>query len=107
MKSISSKITVILIVSFLLQVLMIGSLYRLIIAKSLLSDINRYETARQKILQGAVTRVEKVVEQPGLMASLLNIYSNKQDVELVVNDLEGNVVFSNHSTESKNNSRID
>jgi signal transduction histidine kinase len=38
------------------------------------------------------------------MASLLNAFSNNQDVEFAVNDLEGNVIFSNCSNVSKNNS---
>ncbi len=102
MRSINRKITVILIVSFLLQVLLIGSLYRFVIAKSILSDINKYEKSRQTILQSTVLKIEKVIDEPDKIKNVLDVNSEKYDIKFELKDIDGNIAYSNYFNKKEN-----
>lgn len=94
MKSLNAKISAIIICGFLLQIILIGSLYRLVISKQILTSVNAHENARQEILEGAVLKIEKSSSNLPAIQNTLEDYSKKYDISFQLNDRDGNTIMT-------------
>lgn len=94
MKSINTKVSIIIICGFLLQLVLIGSIYRLVISRQLLASINAHETARQEILESTVLKIEKGVNNTSQIEDALKELSKKYDVSFQLNDMDGNTLMN-------------
>lgn len=103
MRSINTKITLILTGGFLLQVILVASLFRVVFAKQILAEINNHEEVRQVILQKAVTGIEKIGNKPERIEVFIDELSKKTNVDFSLKDFDGNTVYS--TSLPKNESR--
>lgn len=94
MKSINAKVSAIIICGFLLQIILIGSLYRLVISRQILSSVNAHEAVRQEILEGAVLKIEKNGNNISIIENTLQNFSKKYDVSFQLNDMDGNTIMT-------------
>lgn len=93
MKSINSRITIILIIGFLLQVVISGSFYQLALTKKIIFEINNNSNNRQTMLSDVVKRIEKTGKSLPQMQTFLLQYSQNHNVDFKVKDLKGHIVY--------------
>lgn len=93
MKSINSRITIILIIGLFVQVLITGSFYQLALTKKIIYEINNNSNDRQKMLSDVVKRIEKTGNNLPVIQTYLLQYSQNHNVDFKVKDLKGNIVY--------------
>jgi len=94
MKGIYEKITVILVVGFLVQVALIVVFYNQVAVKRIISVINEQENIRQSIMNNASVNIQKFNSKGGRAEKFLAEYSKKQGVAFSLKDLDGDVIFN-------------
>jgi signal transduction histidine kinase len=94
MKSIYQKISIILFIGFLIQIILIGTFYRQVIEKHIIADINQQENKRQTILQQAMEVVQKYEDRPEKAKNQLDEYAKKYNTSFVVKNIDGDSVLS-------------
>jgi len=103
MKSIYQKITAILLISFIIQIILIGAFYRQVVVKRIIAEINQQENKRQVILQEAIDAVQKYPVKPERAEKTLNTYSKKYNVSFEVKNTDGELIFSTSSPVKQDN----
>jgi len=94
MKSIYEKITVVLIIGFLVQVALIMVFYNQVAVKRIISVINEQENIRQTIMRDACMNMQRLNNRGGRIDKFLSDYSEKNNVTFVLKNIDGNVVFN-------------
>lgn len=94
MKSIYQKISLILIIGFLVQIILIATFYRQVIVNHIIADINQQENKRQDILQQAMDVVQKYPNKPEGSRLQLEQYSKKYNTSFEVKNVEGDILLS-------------
>lgn len=103
MKSIYQKITAILLIGFIVQIILIGAFYRQVVVKRIITEINQQENKRQVILQEAVNAVQKYPLRPERAEKTLSTYSKKYNVSFEVKNTDGELIFSTPSPIKQDN----
>lgn len=93
MKSIASKITVILICGFALQLVLAGSAFKLILTKQIVLDINQNESMRQKELNDVIKDITKIGNKRREIQKYLLKYTSDHNIDFRVKDMEGGILF--------------
>lgn len=94
MKSIYEKITVVLVLGFLIQVALLLVFYNQVAVKRIISVINEQENIRQTIMTEASISMQRLNNRGGRVDMFLADYSKKRNVAFVLKNLDGDVVFS-------------
>lgn len=93
MKSINSKITIIIIIGLLFQVLITGSFYQLALTKKIIYEINTNANTRQSMLNDVIKNIEKTGNKVLDIQNYLLQYSQSKNIDFKIKDLNGNVVY--------------
>lgn len=92
MRSINAKITIILIIGLLFQVLITGTFYQLALTKKIIYEININGNTRQAMLNNVIKKIEKIGNDiPELQTYLLR-YSQSNNVDFKIKDTNGNII---------------
>lgn len=93
MKSILNRISLILILSFIVQVGAVSLFYRHVVVNRIITEINEQESNRQLILRQVIQELEKVIDQPEKVHAVLNRNAVKYQANFTLNDLETDVNY--------------
>jgi signal transduction histidine kinase len=93
MKSINAKITIILIIGLLCQVLLSGTFYQLALTKKIIYEINTNANTREKMLNDVSMDIEKFGNNLPRIQSFLLRYSQDNSIDFMLKDIEGNIKY--------------
>ena len=93
MRSINAKITIILIIGLLCQVLLSGSFYQLALTKKIIYEVNTNGNKRQERLNKIGTDIEKVGNNLSKIQSFLLRYSQENNIDFKLKDINGNIKY--------------
>lgn len=93
MKSINTKITIILIIGLLFQVIITGSFYKLALTKKIISEINNDANTRQGMLINVVKKIESIGNDVAKIQTYLLQYSQDKNVDFKIKNVNGEVVY--------------
>jgi signal transduction histidine kinase len=102
MKSINTKIIVILGIGLLFQIIIVGSFYQLAITKKVIYEINNNANNRQSMLSGVVKKIESMASDVPQMQNYLLQYSQNNNVDFKIKDLEGKIIYVTTFTDVMN-----
>lgn len=94
MKSIYQKLTLILVIAFILQIGLYTVFYNRILANRIISEINNQEAKRQEILQQGITIAQRYTNRPAATQKRLDQYSKKYNANFIMKDTEGNAILT-------------
>jgi signal transduction histidine kinase len=94
MKSIYQKLTLILVIAFILQIGLYTVFYNRVLVNRTISEINNQEAKRQEILQQGITIAQKYPNRPLRTQTALDQYSKKYNANFVLKDTEGNTILT-------------
>lgn len=93
MKSINTKITIIIIIGLLFQVIITGSFYQLALTKKIIYEINNDANTRQGMLINVVKQIEKMGDNVPKIQTYLLQYSQNKNVDFKIKNLNGNIIY--------------
>lgn len=103
MRSIYTKITAILMLGFVVQITIVAGLFKFILTKNIIDDINRNEQQRQAKLQLAIVNLQKMIkDNPSGVQEYLDQYAKDKNMNFIIKDMSGNTIyFTNHGNQDK------
>ncbi|EYE87951.1 hypothetical protein Q428_10575 [Fervidicella metallireducens AeB] len=94
MRSIYTKITAILMLGFVIQITIVAGLFKFILTKNIIDDINRNEQQRQAKLQLAIVNLQKMIkDNPSGVQEYLNQYAKDKNMNFIIKDMSGNTIY--------------
>lgn len=105
MKSIYQKITFVLILGFVIQIILVGVFYKQVALKRIITDINDQGTERNAIMQEAVSGVQKFNNKPEKIKTFLDSFSKKNSNGFIVKNEQGEIIYT--SKKYLNNNSIE
>lgn len=99
MKSIYQKITLILIIGFVVQILLIGIFYKQFFLGNVIKEMNNQETYRQDILKKGLAVCAKLKDDDKLSIYLDKI-SKDYNVKFLFKDVNGEILYKNIADEN-------
>jgi len=94
MKSIYEKITVVLVLGFIAQIVLILIFYNQVAVKQIISGINEQESKRSIIMQEAVKGMQRANNKGERIDMFLIQYSTKNEVAFVLKNIDGDEIFT-------------
>jgi len=94
MKSIYEKITVVLVLGFIAQIVLILLFYNQVAVKQIISGINEQESKRSLIMQEAVKGMQRVNIKGERIDKFLTQYSKNQQIAFVLKDIDGDEIYA-------------
>ena len=94
MKSIYHRITIVLFLGFIIQIVLVGTFYRQVLVRHVISEINQQENKRQSILQEAMGLTQKYQTRADKLGTALEECSKKYDVNFVVKNIDGDSIYT-------------
>lgn len=94
MKSIYQKLTLILVIAFVLQIGLYAVFYNRILVNRVITEINDQETKRQEILQQGIKIAQRYPNKPEKTQTALDKYSKTFKANFVLKDTDGNTVLT-------------
>lgn len=99
MKSIYEKITLILLIGFIIQILLIGIFYKQFFLNNVIKEMNNQEAYRQDILKKSLNVCAKLKDNEKLSIYLDN-FSKEYNVKLLFKDIDGKILYKNIENEN-------
>lgn len=93
MRSIHSKITMVLIIVLFVQILITGTFYQLALTKKIIYEINNNSNTRQSMLSDVVKRIEGTGNLLPQIQTYLLQYSQNHNIDFKMKDMKGNIVY--------------
>ena len=106
MKSIYEKITLILIIGFVLQIALFGVFYKHVVVNHVIAEINQQEEMRHEILQQVSVVVQKNMYNSNGVQQVLDSFAKKYKVEFQIKNMQEEVVYKSSNVYSANTTTI-
>lgn len=102
MRSINTRITIIIIIGLLFQVIITGSFYQLALTKKIIYEINTNGNVRQVMLNSVIKNIEKLGDNLPKIQNYLLQYSQNHNVDFKIKDINGKIIYVTTSTNIMN-----
>jgi len=103
LNSIYKKISLIFILGFIVQVLLVIIFYRQVIENKIIAEITNQSNNRKTIMQEIATDFQKYPNRPVKIQQAIDTYSKNYKVIITITDLEDTVLYSSTSKLSNKN----
>jgi signal transduction histidine kinase len=94
MKTIYQKIAMLLFLGFFAQIILFGIFYKHVVTDKVITEVNYQENKRQSIMEQVIDKIQNTINKPKRITNMLHNYSKKYNINLIVKDEKGFVIFS-------------
>lgn len=94
MNSIYKKISLVLIISFILEIFIVGLFYRQVVVSKVLVEINKEGDKRQYLLKEITNKMQKTKNDMAGMEKIIKVYSTRYNIDFIIKKMDGEVIYS-------------